>query len=607
VTDTEHPPELRLKSSSRILNYMRQFSSTEKAIFGVLCAIVFVSAVVMAGNVNVYFMTSIPSYGGNLKEGTIGLPHTINPVLAVTDVDRDISSLVFSGLLKYRDGALALDAAQGYKVSPDGLTYTFTIRPNAQFQDGTKLTASDIAFTIQKIQDTALKSPRRTDFVNVTVKVLSDSQVQFVLKQPYSPFLTTMTLGILPKHIWESVSDDQFIFSQYNIEPVGSGPYRESSVERDSGGIPVRLSLTAWSGYYGAIPHLSTITFHFFADQDAALSALDSGTIDSLPAVSADQAARLSKDKAQAYTVLATTLPRIFGVFFNQSQNPALADKSVRQALDMTVDRPSIIKNVLHGYGLPIQGPLPPLTPTARPGSTATSTNTRSSGISQTGLNIPIVMSAYSTSSLAVARALLERNGWSKDASGVYQKSGPKNTSVPLAFDIYTADNIELKAAAEIVKNSWNALGARVTVKVFESSDLYQNIIRTRKYDALLFGELIGKDRDIYAFWHSSQRNSPGLNVSMYTNATVDSLLEDIRSQTDDHTRAADYAELDRQIRTDIPAVFLYSPDFLYVVPKVLRGVSLGSVTVPSDRFGSINDWYITTERVWRIFARNNN
>jgi peptide/nickel transport system substrate-binding protein len=153
------------------------------------------------------------------------------------------------------------------------------------------------------------------------------------------------------------------------------------------------------------------------------------------------------------------------------------------------------------------------------------------------------------------------------------------------------------------VKNSWNTLGAQVDIKVFEPSDLYQNVIRTRKYDALLFGELVGKDRDVYAFWHSSQRNSPGLNVALYANSKVDKLLEDIRSTSDDKTRTQKYADLADLIQSDVPAVFLYSPDFIYVVPKSLRGMDFGNITITSDRWNSIGSWYVSTEKVWRIFA----
>jgi len=172
-----------------------------------------------------------------------------------------------------------------------------------------------------------------------------------------------------------------------------------------------------------------------------------------------------------------------------------------------------------------------------------------------------------------------------------------------LSFDIYTANSPDLVATAKILKDQWASIGIQIDVQVFEPSDLYQNIIRTRKYDALLFGEQIGKDRDLYAFWHSSQRNAPGLNVAMYANSKVDALLSDIRSTASTTVAMTDYTKLDQLIRGDMPAIFLYSPDFIYAVPKTLSGVHLDSIVTPSDHWDSIAKWYLETEKVWKIFG----
>ncbi len=592
MTDLQ-PKELRFKRGSHILNYIKQFSATEKVVFGVFVIIAFISTLIMAESVNNHFSTEVPAYGGTLREGVVGLPRSINPILAVTDVDRDLSMLIYSGLMKYSDGKIIPDIAKSYTISNDGLIYTFKLKPGVSFQDGTSLTADDIAFTIQKIQDPAIKSPRRVDWTDITVKVVSSTEIQFILKQPYSPFLANTTIGIIPKHVWGSVNDDQFIFSQYNTEPIGSGPYKESSISRDNGGIPTQYKLASWSDYYGKEPFIPTIIFNFFSDENEQLTALDQGSIDSAVSISPEAAQRLSTDKAQAYTILSTPLPRVFGVFFNQNQAPVLADKVVRQALDMSIDRAGLIDTVLKGYGTPIQGPTPFII----------STSTLSDVLSKTQSNSTSTKLATPTA-INNAQSLLEKNGWKKGSDGVYAKKSAKTASSTLSFDIYTVDSPDLKQAAELVKNTWNTLGAHVTVKVYESSDLYQNIIRTRKYDALLFGEVIGKDRDLYAFWHSSQIKSPGLNVALYANSKTDKLLEDIRTTSDENVRAVKYAQFDQTLRADIPAVFLYMPDFIYAVPKSINDIDLGSISTPSDRWDNVASWYEITERVWNIFIR---
>jgi peptide/nickel transport system substrate-binding protein len=578
VNDEQLPHELRLKRGSHILNYIRQFSATEKVVFGIFVIAAAVTMIIMAARLNSTFSVEIPAYGGSLNEGVIGLPRSINPVLALGDVDRDLSALIYSGLTRYSKGKIVGDLAQSFKVSADGLTYTFKLKPDLTFHDGTPLTTEDVAFTIQKIQDPAVKSPRRIDWTDVTVTIISPTEISFVLKQPYSPFLTNTTIGILPKHIWGLVSDEQFIFSQFNIEPIGSGPYRLSSISRDNGGIPVSYTLTSSREYYGKMPYIKTIIFNFFPEENAGLNALDQGSIDSLSGISPEAGHRLATDSAQPYTVLSSPLPRTFSVFLNQDQNALFADKTIRQALDMSIDRTTLIENVLKGYGEPLTGPAPFIS------SSST-----------------VVRSAPSAStSIQLAQALLEKNGW-KRISGVYTKKNTKTGTTNLSFDIYTVDSPDLKQAAELVKNAWTALGAHVTVKVYEGTDFYQNIIRTRKYDALLFGEVIGKDRDLYAFWHSSQRKSPGLNVAMYTNAKVDKLLDDIRTTNDEDARALKYVQFDQLIRADIPAIFLYTSDFIYAVPKSLKNIQLSSLSSSADRWSDVTQWYMETENVWNI------
>lgn len=580
MIEKEYMREFRFKSGSSILNYIRQFSATEKAVFGMFFILALITSLWMLGIINSNFTSKVPANGGTLREGLVGLPRTVNPVLAITDVDRDISSLVYSGLMRYKDGEIVPDLAETYKISSDGLTYTFTLKDGVEFHDGSPLTAEDIAFTIQKIQDPVLKSPKRADWANVGIKVISAKEIEFSLKQAYSPFLGNTTVGIIPKHIWKDVSGDQFIFSQYNIEPIGSGPYKNSGMSRDNGGIPTTLSLSVWKPYMSKRPMISSIIFHFFSDEDKALEALISGQVDSLPSISSIDAASLASNSGERYTVSSTPLPRIFGIFMNQNQNPVFADKSVRIALEMTVDRNAIIDIALGGYGQAIDSPLPP-------------------GM----LNTVPSQIEISTSTIAKAQAILEKNGWKIEPStGIYQKKD-KTTLQTLSFDIYTADTADLKQTADMLKQTWTALGAEIEIKVFEPSDLYQNVIRTRKYDALLFGEFIGKDRDLYAFWHSSQRNAPGLNIAMYANSKADKLLEDIRTTNDEQARLSKYKQFDEIIRSEIPAIFLYAPKFIYAVPKSLRGMELSSVTIPSDRWNSISDWYVTTERVWKFFT----
>ncbi len=577
-----HEKELRIKSGDKILALINKFSSTEKMIFTVLIIALILSTILLVSDVNKHFLVSVPTQGGTLTEGVVGLPRLINPILAFSDTDKDLSSLIYSGLMKYKDGVLVPDLAQSYTVSTDGLTYTFTLKPNLYFQDGTPLTADDVAYTIKEIQDSTLKSPLRANWSNITVKEMSPSEVQFVLKQPYSPFLANTTVGILPKHIWNNVSTDQFIFSEYNIEPIGSGPYELQNVSRDSGGIPTSYTLIPWNKYNGGKAYISQINIRFYADEKTAIDAYDNGIIESIATISPSDASDIASSTTSAH-IVALPLPRIFGVFFNQNQAPVLANKAVRQALNMSISKSLIVQEVLAGYGTTIDSPIPV-------GLIPAATSTSGS-------------STYSSSTVAAARAILVKDGWVLNPQGIFE-SKTKTGTTTLAFSISTPDSPDLTETAQILKEQWAALGAQVTIKVFQPNDFNQNVINTRTYDAILFGESIGNSVDLYAFWHSSQRNPPGLNIAMYVNAQADKLLEAGRVESDPQQKINDYLNFAKIIQSDIPAIFLYSPDFIYVVPNKIHGMNIGALSIPSDRWGDVSKWYIDTDSIWKFLIR---
>lgn len=540
-----------------------------------------ISSSVLVFRVNDLFLTEVPARGGSLSEGIIGSPRFINPLLAISDADRDLTALVYSGLLKaLPDGTLVPDLAESFTVSDDGLTYTFKIRGGAEFHDGAQINAEDVEFTVLKAQSPGIKSPKRANWDSVSVERVNDLEIRFVLKQPYAPFLENATMGILPKHIWKDVADEEFPLSFFNFEPIGSGPFKIAGITRNASGIPEAYALSAFGGYALGRPYLDSITLSFFPNEEKLLEAFESGDIESVNSVTP---AKVSSLKLESDVLLTTPLSRIFGVFFNQNQANLFADEDVRKALDQALDKEAIVKEVLSGFGVVAEGPVPP------------------------GFLNEISSSPEKTiDRLSSARAILESSGWKLSPEGVYQKTNAKKkTTTDLSFSISTSNAPELKRAAELIKETWGTLGARVELKVFESGDLSQNIIRPRKYDALLFGEIIGRDLDLFAFWHSSQRNDPGLNIALYTNVTVDKLLSEARTLSDRDARLEKYRTFEEEIASETPAIFLYSPSFIYITPQKVKGVELGHVTVPSDRFETVHNWYVKTEKVWKVFISN--
>lgn len=511
-------------------------------------------------------LVDVPAYGGSLTEGEVGSPQFINPLLAISDADRDLSTLVYAGLMGLSgDGSLVPVLAESYSISADGKFYTFTLRKDARFSDGTPVTTNDVVFTIQKAQDPTLKSPEYANWSGVNIVALDGRTVRFTLVKPYAPFLGLTTLGILPARLWQNVSDNEFPFSTLETNPIGAGPFRVTSVSRDSSGLVKNISLTANQRYVLGRPYLDMIYFTFFSRTEDLAAALASGAVESAYDIPAKRE-------------LTAPYARVFGVFFNPSQNQAYARAEVRKALSLALDRSAIVGTVLGGYATAIIGPVPP-------GGTVKQS--------------PI---PRSDDPIATAARVLQSARWTYDGTTrTWRNTGAKQ--ILNHITIRTSNVPELKSVASAVKTDWEKLGIPVDIELYELGDLSQNVIRPRKYEALLYGMVIGRDQDLYAFWDSQERNDPGLNIALYANKKVDALLEDARSSTDQSARTSDLQKIEDTVAADYPAAFLYAPDFTYAVPGNLRGVRLPQIIIPADRFATVASWYRSTDAVWPFFA----
>lgn len=554
-------------------------SQTERFIFSILIAVVVISGLLIAWRINNSFLISVADAGGTLNEGIIGIPRFINPVLSASDADRDLTTLVYSGLLKATpEGKVIPDLAKEFSISEDGRSYRFILKDGLTFQDGVALTTDDIEFTIQKIQDSTIKSPRRPIWDGVAIAKNGPKEITFNLRQPRVSFIDDLTVGILPKHIWKDVPTDEFSFSQFNVTPIGSGPYKVRNIKRNSIGLPIYYELSSFKNYAPGRAYITYMVVNFYQNEKELLDAYANGDIESLNGISPSYAMEIKNDTSK---IVVSTLPRIFGVFFNQNQATVFVNKEVRQALDLATDKDVIVKNVLNGYGKVINGPVTPQ---------FGSQSTQNATTSPRGIDAAI--------------SLLRKNGWSLNArTGLMEKKIGKDI-VSLKFSLATGDAPELKQAAGIIKSAWTKIGASVDVKIFETGDLNQNIIRPRKYDALFFGEVVGQNRDLYPFWHSSQRNDPGLNIALYTNIKTDKLLEDIRATNDETVQKDKLNQFEAIIKDDVPAVFIYAPEFIYIVPNHVQNIKLGQITNSGERFLNVNEWYINTNKVWKIFTK---
>ncbi len=557
----------------------RLFSKWERLVFVILIILAAIGFFGTLDKINQKVSNLMPASGGTWREGIVGSPRFINPLLAITDPDRDLASLIYSGLLRPDGkGALIPDLAERYEISPDGLSYTFVIKPEASFHDGKLLRADDIIFTVELAKNPVLKSPARANWEGVDVEKVDDRTVRFVLKRPYAPFLENLTLGILPKHVWKDIQPEQMSLSEFNINPLGSGPFEIAKVLRESSGLITSYTLEPFQDYLLGHPYLKKLIFYFYPSEVELLGAYERKTIDAVGALSPQNIKKILRKDGRVQTL---TLPRVFGVFFNQNEKSLFVEKPVREALSLATDKKEVLQEVLQGYGEILNSPVPPGTFGALE---------ENEGV---------------TYNIKAAQSLLEKNSWRKSAeTGIYEKVENKKVTKQLIFSLATSNSPDLIRTADVLRKNWEALGAKVEVRVFEIGDLNQNVIRPRKYDALLFGEVVGRDPDPFAFWHSSQRNDPGLNIALYTNRKVDKILEEARTLSSPEERRKKYEEFQTEIAKDSPAIFLYSPHFLYLIPSELKDFGTEHIVLPSERFASSYLWHFETRYVWKIFKK---
>ncbi len=574
----------KLPSKSQLNAALSSFSKKERAVFVGLFAVLIISTVLMLENINKHFMVNVPLREGSISLGIVGVPRFVNPILANSEADEDLTTLIYSGLMrKSSDNTLIPDLAEKYEMSKNGLMYTFTLKNNIYFQDGTPVTAEDILFTINKVRDGVIESPRKVDWDGVSVEKIDAKTIEFTLKHPYASFLENTTLGIMPAHIWDGSPVE---LNNANTNPIGSGPYMIASVNRQSSGIIDSFTLTPFKKFVLGEPYIKNLSLHFYQNEDDLVKALLDKQVDQISSITPLDAENL---KERNYQVESTVLPRVFGLFFNQNQNQLFTDKIVVKAIDQAIDKDRIVREVLYGYGTTISTPIPP------------------NIIEYQQLTAQTKAPQTHDDIVAQVKNDLAKAGWKPDADGFLQKTTTekkKKVVTDLAFSISTGNVPELTKTAELIKEDLAAVGIKVEVKTFETGNLNQNVIRPRKYDALLFGEIINHESDLFAFWHSSQRKDPGLNVAMYTNAKVDKILEDAFVTVDETARIKKYMQFEDEIKKDMPAVFLYSPDFIYITSKDLKERTTTDIVAPSDRYLSVYGWYTQTEDVWKIFAK---
>ena len=558
---------------ARQWRYIHKFYSPQELVATkTALAVILLSLLFLGGVVYKTRVALVPAAGGEYIEAIVGTPTYINPAFSQTNnVDQDLSRLIFSGLMAFNgQGDLVGDLAEGFSIDSAQTTYTINLKPNLTWHDSMPITASDVVFTIESIKDQNFKSPLYNTFRNVQAKMADELTVDIILPEPFAPFASLLTFGILPEHLWQEIDPSHALLAELNLKPIGSGPYRFAGLLKDKKGNILEYRLERFAEYHASGPFIDNINFKFFATADEAIAAVKTGNADGLGLVAGKTSQELAA--TQAWSVYQLGLPQYTALFFNQGANAALAEKAVREALSLGTDRQAIISASWPNNARTINSPL----------------------LANSSADINPVFDRQA------AAAKLEAASWQAGADGIRAKKikrGPAEETVPLEIKLTTVQKEENIQTAEAIREQWQAIGVKVNLEIVDISQIQRNIIKPRAYEVLLFGQILGRDIDPYPFWHSSQINDPGLNLALYNNKETDKLLEEARRTTNNDIRAKNYLAFEKKLNEDIPAIFLYSLKFTYLLPGKINGVATSHINQPSDRFSTVNEWYIKTKK----------
>ena len=538
------------------LKYLNKFLSKRESIILKICLVLILSGTLyLSFNFFQNNFQKVPVSGGTYIEGVVGYPKTINPLFASSrDVDNDLSRLMYSYLFNYNSfGELKPDLVADYKISENGTVYDLEIIEGVKWHNSNgTLSSDDIVFTFNLIQDERYGSPLRAKFAGVKVEKVSDYAVRFTLPEPYAPFLEMLNFGIMPASVWQDVRPEAITLNDFNIKPIGSGPYKFKTLLKNKSGDLKEYHLEVNESYYRSKPHIENIIFRFYTNHLEAITNFNENSLNALSVLPYANRDDLNfKDSIKRINLIK---PQLIGLFFNL-ENDKFKEVAVRKALAQAIDKEELIENVYGGLYQSASGPI-------------LKTN------------------------FAYNEEVVKKNNYAPNEAKEFFAEKELEISITV-IDIN--GNVFV---AESVKNYWEELGLKVNLEVI-SLEQAAATINKKDFEVLLYGQVVGGDPDVYAFWHSSQTGERGLNISSYKNDEVDKLLSEARAINSQEDRINKYKSFQNIISDEVPVIFLYSPTYTYIQNKKANGFSGDTIISPADRFSQVNDWYIKTKNAW--------
>lgn len=545
-----------------------------KAIIIFLIVVIFVGFLWWLVSIYHFVTVSQPTYGGQYTEAFVGQPRYINPLLShSSSADRGLTSLIFSGLFDYdENGLLRTDIAERFEVSDDGKEYTVYLRQDVVWHDGEGVTAEDVIFTINIAKDIAygaagVSNEMRLVWSDVRAEKVDDYTVKFILNDANSTFLHNLTLGLIPKHIWENIGPEQFQLAEYNQKPIGTGVYEFVDLDIDeTDDLISSYILRSNENYYKGKAFITKFVINFYPTRAEAVGAYNNGEVSAVIVDKKDHIDALS-EIAQKKSI---ELPHYFAIFFNQTKSVPLAFDEVREALSRATDRNAIVQEIFSDNAESRYSPF-------------------ADGI--VGFNADEQQSNFDRDG---ANALLDEKGWKKGDDGIRLKGDAR-----LSFTLHINSSQDaLVRVADILQNQWREIGVELQIQAHDKGNLETNIIKPRDYDSILYAHQMRFEPNLLSLWHSKEKNDPGVNYALFDDKVMDeSLINLIATQNNDEKKEL-YQKQQQQLKNEVPAIFLFAPKLSFMYSDSIKDVQINRANLSCDRYTNVQSWYIKEKRV---------
>ncbi len=514
------------------------------------------------GQFSALYSADIPAEGTTYTEGVVGAIDNLNPIFASTPAEKAVSRLVFASLFSEDSRSTPQpELVEHYTLDDTGKIYTVTLRKDIRWQDGVPLTARDVAYTFAAIKDADSHSQLYSSWRNITVEQLDDATIRFTLPASYTPFLHALSVGILPEHLLGKVRNSELRSHSFSRNPtVGSGLFifRDVRTIGDAKAAHSIVHMDSNEDYFLGAPKLAHFQLHAYSNRDQLVNAFRTQEVAAISDESNQQLEDLNNQK----NAVRSDSPLDNAVYaFLQMDSPLLKDVRVRSALELATNQPALLAQ-LHNRVQPVTGPL------LR---------------GQLGYE-PTLHQA--DTNVDAAKKLLEDAGWKLDANGHRAKDGQE-----LKLQLVTLSSGDFPAVAQTLMNQWSKIGVAFNSQLVKPDDIQQNVIIPRAYDVLLYELAMGSDPDVYAYWHSSQANDRGFNLSEYKSPQVDDALDSARSRSDPALRVAKYHTFTQRWLSDVPAIGLYRPGLTYIQTKGVTSFTPRDLADPTDRYENVRSW----------------